>query len=612
MNYYEILGVGPKATEQEIKEAYRREAMKWHPDRHDGATAKAEADRRFKDLAVAYRTLRDSSARINYDRQLEQQLRREFEARQQEQARQQRAQSEQAFKEQSKAKQPGADFADTQSPFEDDTTSSAEANQMFYEQMLDLAFELAGRGFPEFNILKALVALGCPEALAKAVAATAAKQGHGKYDKAASNSHDASFTSPELNAEFVVKPKRYVALLGATFGFWLIFKCISDWSSLNSVWHVLIQILGVLFGARLLIHWGQVSIANSLMIIDHQGIRFSRGGGKITKWDEVQTYSFDGKKLKIGGIKNGKKWEEQLAKMFVAGDCQEIISRISRFKKGTDWDIHSPTTPIENRLPLASMMLTGFIVVALIGLLAAIALPAYQDYTRRAEVATGFIHGSEAANKVGNYYATQQRGPDDLVKAGFSLVPSKTVRDITFNNQTGVLTILFQDGFFNDKSLLLVPDVVDKKLVWLCTSDGVAKQYLPPACTATQDAANERLATIKSETVAKEQAKAEYAQAVAAVEQQYPELNPDSPSQNQQAMDWVLARKAAYEKRGSTATNALQSAVVDYGAALQQQRSQAYPAGEISNSTQQVRSTGGISQSEANSTICQTWPSACR
>ena len=39
MNHYEILGVGPDATEQQIKEAYRREAMKWHPDSHDGEVA---------------------------------------------------------------------------------------------------------------------------------------------------------------------------------------------------------------------------------------------------------------------------------------------------------------------------------------------------------------------------------------------------------------------------------------------------------------------------------------------------------------------------------------------------------------------------------------------
>ena len=88
MNHYEILGVGPDATEQQIKEAYRREAMKWHPDRHDSAAAKGEADRRFKDLAVAYRTLRNPVDRANHDRQLEQKLRQEYDTRKKEQAQQ--------------------------------------------------------------------------------------------------------------------------------------------------------------------------------------------------------------------------------------------------------------------------------------------------------------------------------------------------------------------------------------------------------------------------------------------------------------------------------------------------------------------------------------------
>lgn len=170
MNHYEILGVGPDATEQQIKEAYRRQAMKWHPDRHDGAAAKGEADRRFKDLAVAYRTLRKPVDRANYDRQLEQKLHQEYEARQKEQAQQN----------QTRQAPPKPGFADTGPQFEEQTASNDDTNQMFNEQMLDLAFELAGRGFPEFNIFKALIALGCPEALAKAVAATAAKQGQSK------------------------------------------------------------------------------------------------------------------------------------------------------------------------------------------------------------------------------------------------------------------------------------------------------------------------------------------------------------------------------------------------------------------------------------------------
>jgi DnaJ-class molecular chaperone len=204
MNHYEVLGVGPDATEREIKEAYRVEAMKWHPDRHSGAAAKGEADRRFKDLAVAYRTLRNAVERANYDRQLEQQLHREYnnrqqaDAKQQERTRQEHAQQEharaQAAQKEARQDPPKADFANTGPQFEEASASDDDANQMFYEQMLDIATDFAGRGFPEFNIFKALVGLGCPEALAKVVAAAAAKQSQQRSSKSA------NFSQPQANS----------------------------------------------------------------------------------------------------------------------------------------------------------------------------------------------------------------------------------------------------------------------------------------------------------------------------------------------------------------------------------------------------------------------------
>lgn len=203
MNHYEILGVGQDATEQQIKEAYRRQAMKWHPDRHDGAAAKGEADRRFKDLAVAYRTLRNPLDRANYDRQLEQKLRQEYEARQKEQAQQN----------QTRQAPPKPNFADTDPKFEEQTASNDDANKIFYEQMLDLAFELAGRRFPEFNIFKALIALGCPEALAKSVAATAAKQGQSKGGNGASDKHEKPPLPNFDDASFEEMEPYYVAAI---------------------------------------------------------------------------------------------------------------------------------------------------------------------------------------------------------------------------------------------------------------------------------------------------------------------------------------------------------------------------------------------------------------
>lgn len=128
-NYYEILGVFQDASQADITAAYRRLAMRWHPDRNPN---NPEAEEHFKRVAEAYAVLRDPEIRQRYDEQL--------------------AEDSEAATE------------------TDDGIDVDVAEQLFWEAMIELASDLRARGYDEPAVALRLVKEGCPDNIALALA----------------------------------------------------------------------------------------------------------------------------------------------------------------------------------------------------------------------------------------------------------------------------------------------------------------------------------------------------------------------------------------------------------------------------------------------------------
>ena len=64
-DYYQILGISPRASKEEIKQAYRAMSLKWHPDRNPGI----DVTKVMQDINEAYKILKDDLSRARYDKE---------------------------------------------------------------------------------------------------------------------------------------------------------------------------------------------------------------------------------------------------------------------------------------------------------------------------------------------------------------------------------------------------------------------------------------------------------------------------------------------------------------------------------------------------------------
>jgi len=127
------------------------------------------------------------------------------------------------------------------------------------------------------------------------------------------------------------------------------------------------------------------------------------------------------------------------------------------------------------------------IVVTIIGILAAIAIPAYQNYTIRAQVAEGLTLAAGAKVAVGEFFLEHGAWPTDNAQAG--LADKHDIRGkYTEHMSVEDNVIEIKYGFdahaaiFNEKIKLTAADN-DGSIEWACSSDGVIRpEHLPAAC----------------------------------------------------------------------------------------------------------------------------------
>lgn len=146
--------------------------------------------------------------------------------------------------------------------------------------------------------------------------------------------------------------------------------------------------------------------------------------------------------------------------------------------------VRAMTSPIRMRPQGGFTLIELMIVVAIIGILAAIAIPAYRDYTVRAKVTEGLNLAKPAKTVISEHYLATGVYPADNAEAGLAASTEIVGTHVAYVNvDNGVITIRYtNEPALNGYTLSLTPSTVTAgSLQWRCAST-LPDRYLPIIC----------------------------------------------------------------------------------------------------------------------------------